>query len=226
MVKLARVVLLICCLTMLPNLASAEILLAEKPLAKKGINKQLNHSKASENVPVRNKTKEYKSTKIPEHTVTEHQIDNTDAENTEAEILQSLDNLNQQSNNEIFLVESQTPSLKESNKPHINDNEKKSDEHTKGEDMMLNDGFDELDLAEVFTDLEFKDVNNMNHAEKIKNSNRKSNTEVKYGVGVAGEEAELINKLDHSDLIDFENEVDIWSKKVVKNKKNDNNNKR
>ncbi len=188
---LARVILLTYFLSMLPNVALADILLPENT-----------------------KIKRIKSEKTPSTKVIEN----------EAEILQSLDNLNQQSNNEIFLVESQSPLFKNSEKNQLS--KRQNDNNAVGEDIMLNDGFDELDIQKVFSDFEFDDHHNVNNAEKIKDISKKSDPEVKYGVGVVGDEAVLINKLDNSDLMDFENEVDIWSKKVVDNNKNKKNKKR
>ena len=217
---LARVILLTCFLSMLPNLALADLLLPEKPSEKTKTNNLQNNSKASEDLPESTKPKGDKPENAPATKIVENQ-----AGKNEAEILQSLDNLNQQSNNEIFLVESQSPLIKGSEKTKPNDSKRQSDDNTTGEDIMLNDGFDELDLEEVFTDFEFDDHNNVNSAEKIKGTSKKSNPEVKYGVGVVGDEAVLINTLDNSDLMDFENEVDIWSKKVVENKNNKKNKK-
>ena len=143
----------------------------------------------------------------------------------EAKILQSLDNLSQQSNNEIFIVESQSLQIQSSKKNKLSNSKKKNDNHTTSEDIMLNDGFDELDLEEVFSDIEFDDHNNVNNVGEIKGTNKNSNGKVKYGVGVVGDEAVLINTLDNSNLMDFENEIDIWSKKIVKNKNNKKNKK-
>lgn len=212
---LARVILLTCLLSMLPNLALADILLPEKQSEKIKANNLQNNSKVSEDLSESTKTNEDKPENSPANKVVENQ-----AGKNEAEILQSLDNLNQQSNNEIFLVESQSPLIKGSEKIKLSGSESQNDDNTTGEDIMLNDGFNELDLEEVFTDFEFDDHNNLHSAEKIKSTSKKSNAEVKYGVGVVGDEAVLINTLDNSDLRDFENEVDIWSKKVVEYKNN------
>ena len=189
---------------MLPNLALADILLPEKP-KKNNLN---SNSKSGEISAKSTKTKAVKSENIPSAKVIV----------TEAEILQSLDNLKQQSNNEIFLVESPSPLIKSSEKTQLN--KRQNDNNATAEDIMLNDGFDELDLQEVFSDLEFDDHLNVNNDGKIKDISKKSDPKVKYGVGVVGDEAVLINTLDNSDLMDFENEVDIWSKKVVDNNKN------
>lgn len=205
---------------MLPNLALADLLLSEKQPEKIKINDLQNNSKVGEDLPESTKTKENKPEITPATKIVENQ-----ASKSEAEILKSLDNLNQQSNNEIFIVESQSPQSKGSQKTQPSDSEKQSDDNSKNQDIMLNDGFDELDLAEVFTGFEFDNQNSVNSPEKIKNTSKKSDAEVKYGVGVVGDEAVLINTLDNSDLMDFENEVDIWSKKVVEfknNKKSDN----
>jgi hypothetical protein len=204
---------------MLPNLALADLLLPEKQSEKIKTN-NLHNNKAGEDLPLSTKTKGEKQENAPATKVVANQ-----AGKNEAEILQSLDNLNQQSNNEIFLVESQSPLIKGSEKTKPSDSKRQNDDNTTSEDIMLNDGFDELDLAEVFTDFEFNDHNKVNSAEKIKDTSKKSHAEVKYGVGVVGDEAVLINTLDNSDLMDFENEVDIWSKKVVKNKNNKKNKK-
>jgi len=138
---------------------------------------------------------------------------------SEAEILESLDNLTQQGNNEIFLVESQKSLIKNSQQTKNNEEDKTSHDLVHGEDMMLNDGFDELDLDEMFTDLQSDLLNNDNQKKKIKGSIKEGKAEKKYGVGIVGDEAVLINTLDHSNLMDFENEVDIWSKKIVEDKK-------
>jgi hypothetical protein len=217
---LARVILLTCFLSMLPSVALAELMLPEKQSEITKTSSQKNTNKVSENLA--------ESTKItdiqPKKTAVTKVIENQAGKN-EAEILQSLDNLNQHSNNEIFLVESQNPLIKTSEKTKFSDSERQSHDKIIGEDIMLNDGFDELDLTEVFTDFEFDDHSKVNSAEKIIGTSKKNNAKVKYGVGVVGDEAVLINTLDNSDLMDFENEVDIWSQKVIekkekKNKKN------
>jgi len=189
---LARVALLTCLLSMLPNFTWADSLVSKNPTEK---------------------------TKI-KHSSKNTEINTNQKDKSEAEILESLDNLNQQGNNEIFLVESQNSLIENSQKVKINGKNKTSNDAVNDEEPLLDDGFDELDLGEMFTDLESDVLNKVIQKEKSKGSTKKDKAEEKYGVGVVGDEAVLINTLDHSNLMDFENEIDIWSKKKVENKKN------
>jgi len=202
---------------MLPNLASAELLSSEKSIQKLEkkieVNNPKNNNKAHLDLAESSTTKE-QTTEKP----FEKKIGKKQTRKNEAKILQGLDNLNQQSNNEIFLVESQSSKIKDTNKVELNSRKSQSDENTTSEDMMLNDSFEELDLTEIFSG-----HISVKAFEKIKGASNKAKAEVKYGVGVVGDEAVLINTLDNSDLMDFENEVDIWSKRVSKNNKKNKN---
>ena len=47
--------------------------------------------------------------------------------------------------------------------------------------------------------------------EQVNNKQAKTKTQSDKSVGIKGQEEELINQLDNSDLMDFERELDIWS---------------
>ncbi len=80
--------------------------------------------------------------------------------------------------------------------------------------MLSNDSFDDLDLDSILSD-ELIENNEMPGTD-LQEAAELSSFE-KLGVGVDGTEEELINKLDKSNLMDFDKNIDIWDKEIINN---------
>ena len=77
---------------------------------------------------------------------------------------------------------------------------------------LIEDSFDNLDIDSILIGSKIKDASPSNKA--LQANTKKS----KLGVGVNGAEEALINKLDKSNLMDFDKNLDIWDKEVMKKK--------
>jgi hypothetical protein len=154
-------------------------------------------------------------------------LDEFTSNKSDAEILQSLDDINEQLNNEILTIEQQhLPStLNEQDKelidPEMTQQDIINEKLLLAEDMLGSDNFDDLNIDEA---LDIDEILNTDINEELSPTLKPENTKNKFhqlkpsfelGVGVKGKEEELINTLDKSDLMDFEEKIDVWSEDVV-----------
>ncbi len=136
------------------------------------------------------------------------------------EILQSMDNLGDQldlielDKQQQFLSSEET--IREDTLPAVDNSFGRNElelieEELIGEEFFIDDGFDDLDIdAELFDDVDIlQTLPNQFPQHFLKNS-KKLNKKSAIGVGVKGDEEQIINQLDNSHLIDVEAELNIW----------------
>jgi hypothetical protein len=63
--------------------------------------------------------------------------------------------------------------------------------------------------------LELSDLEEQNLLNQITLKKAERETGIAHGVGIDGEEEGIINTLDDSGLMDFEQEIDVWSEDVI-----------
>lgn|GEM_PF-1901182 len=140
---------------------------------------------------------------------------------TDEEILQSLDNFGDQLGNEIFAIEQQAtegeiPAQQQALQALDQiEQEQLDEEPIRDDDIMMDNSFDDLDLGMILEEEDFSELKTPVKPELFDSKAATIKKSSELGVGVAGKEEKLINKLDKSDLMDFENQVDVWSKDVV-----------
>ena len=115
---------------------------------------------------------------------------------SDEDILQSLDNLDELEDNEIFIIE-QHSSAELEVKTLVDD------------ELLLDDGFDDLDIESILVDEELTELTSPQQLE-IKDKQNTPLLDEKPSVGIQGEEEQLINSLDKSDLMDFKKVTDKW----------------
>lgn len=138
---------------------------------------------------------------------------------TDAEILQSLDGAYNSFNNEPLTLKNDGALLKDKKVQSKSlSSSKRNLTTTKvnkkiSEQQIINNSFSDLDIEFILRDKNDyrstrqnrKQKNIVDHVVETKNS---------QSVGVKGTEEAIINKLDKSDLMDFNKNTDIWSKEV------------
>lgn len=131
---------------------------------------------------------------------------------SDAEILQSLDSLNAQLNNELFVAEQQGNDKSVVPKKEVviqNENQLSvKGELVQTDEMLLNDSFDDLKLDDMIGVDETTHEPILLESEEIKMTPTQAKKNP-FAAG-AGESEVLINTLDNSDLMDFEENIDLW----------------
>ncbi|WDE12980.1 hypothetical protein [Thalassomonas haliotis] len=133
-------------------------------------------------------------------------------EKTDSEILTSLDNLTLDLENELFEVELSENS-NASDSGHGADWEQ---DFSDLEKMSALDNFEQVQLPPLMAE---EPGGEWLETAELPEIQAKPGEE--YGVGIAGEQESLINNLDNSDLMDFEDDLDVWSDDLVEDQASD-----
>jgi len=133
---------------------------------------------------------------------------------SDADILRSLDNFGDEINDSMLMPNDLQSS---ESLPKIDDSfdSDKIDEALL-DNLITNDSFEDLDWDEILVDEQSNDK--INTLDEFSDQVEYSSKIKPQGVGVNGAEEALINKLDNSDLMDFDKDADIWGKEVLDNK--------
>lgn len=121
----------------------------------------------------------------------------------EAEILKTLDEFSKAQQTEFIIQETLTEEFVDSvdSKPvkrQFND-----------EQLLLDDSFDQVDIEQI---LEEDLSSDLLSTQPPITTDELADDKSTIGVGIQGEEEAIINKLDNSDLMDFDKDLDIWHK--------------
>lgn len=141
---------------------------------------------------------------------------------TDAEILQSLDGAYNSFNNEPLTLENDNALLKDKKTQNNNlSSSKKNITKTKvdkkiSEQQIIDDSFSDLDIEFILRDNNYRSSRKNRNQTSI--ADRVVETKNTQSVGVNGREEAIINKLDKSDLMDFNESTDIWSKEILNKK--------
>jgi len=140
----------------------------------------------------------------------------------EREILNSLDNLELE--NELFELEQGNNSPAQNSAPGEH-----WQEFSDLEEMSALDSFEQIQLPPLLTDEpadEWLQPAELSPAETLYKSGGELDSQESgvSGVGIAGEQENLINSLDNSDLMDFEDDLDMWSDDLVEEHTSDDDN--
>lgn len=129
---------------------------------------------------------------------------------SESAILKSLDNFDGELTPDIDLINNKKISSEE--KPPLSSNQKGHILDELPDVDLIENSFDNLDIDSILTGSKMKGAPPSNQTLQANIEKRK------LGVGVNGAEEALINKLDKSNLMDFDKNLDIWDKEVMKKK--------
>ncbi|WDE00212.1 hypothetical protein [Thalassomonas actiniarum] len=133
-------------------------------------------------------------------------------EKTDSEILTSLDNLTLDLENELFEVE-QGQNNNTLNAEAIAGWEQ---ELSDLEQMSALDNFEQVQFPPLMTEQPIGEW-----LETAEPAETQGKSVEEFGVGIAGEQENLINSLDNSDLMDFEDNLDVWSDDLVEDQASD-----
>lgn len=138
--------------------------------------------------------------------------DKVSPQQSDAEILRALDDFGGELNDDFLLKNSATEAPLTgvlSTGSAINDN-------SLLDDVISDDSFGDLDLGEILIDQQIDSEDQMiDNAELLIKPEFQMKSQ---GVGVNGAEEALINKLDNSDLMDFDKDLDIWGEELLNKK--------
>ncbi|WP_281556271.1 hypothetical protein [Thalassomonas sp. RHCl1] len=136
-------------------------------------------------------------------------------EKTDSEILTSLDNLALDLENELFEVEQGTNNEALAPEP-IDDWEQ---ELSDLEQMSALDNFEQVQFPPLMTEEPTGEWLEAAEPAEVQGKSAEA-----FGAGIAGEQENLINSLDNSDLMDFEDNLDVWSDDLVEDQASDTDN--
>jgi len=123
---------------------------------------------------------------------------------SDAEILRSLDDFDGELNEDLLLIDGNFNVPSTTNEDILIDSD------------IANDSFEHLNFDDILMDQQADNELTPNNGIDLPTS---SQLKMKaQGVGVNGVEEALINKLDNSDLMDFDKELDIWGEEILDKK--------
>ena len=140
-----------------------------------------------------------------------------ESQQSDADILRSLDDFGDEINDSMLLPND--PFELQSSEPLSPINNSLEPEKIAGgllDSLIIDDSFEQLDLEGILVDEQSN--NQIITLDEITNQTEHFSKIKQQSVGINGEEEALINKLDNSDLMDFDKNFDIWDKEVLDNK--------